>query len=57
MVKSIHKYLMRLPRLNGIMAPEDNSFGVLRLAMAAFVLISHSYLYSFGTSDAEPLTA
>ena len=45
------------PRLGEIMAPEANSFGVLRLAMASLVLISHSYLYAFGTDKAEPLTA
>lgn len=47
----------KCPRLGQIMTPSDNSFGVLRLAMAAFVLISHSYLYAFGTDKAEPLTA
>ncbi|HET6389152.1 acyltransferase [Hyphomicrobium sp.] len=41
--------------LADIMSPEDNSFGVLRLLMATFVLISHSYLYSAGTDAAEPL--
>lgn len=45
------------PRLGQIMAPEHNSFGVLRLLMALLVLISHSYLYAFGTDQAEPLTA
>jgi peptidoglycan/LPS O-acetylase OafA/YrhL len=39
------------------MRPEANSFGVLRLAMATLVLISHSFLYTFGTPAAEPLTA
>ena len=37
------------------MSPEANSFGVLRLLMATFVLISHSYLYAAGTDAAEPL--
>ncbi len=36
------------------MSPADNSFGVMRLAMASAVLVSHSYLYSFGHSEAEP---
>jgi peptidoglycan/LPS O-acetylase OafA/YrhL len=45
------------PRLADILTPESNSFGVLRFLMATFVLISHSYLYSAGTSDAEPLVA
>ena len=44
------------PRLGDIMDPDANSFGVLRLAMAMLVLISHSYLYSFGTDAGEPLT-
>lgn len=43
------------PRLGEIMSPPDNSFGVLRLAMASAVLISHSYLYSSGHSEHEPL--
>ncbi|WP_092867656.1 acyltransferase family protein [Hyphomicrobium facile] len=42
-------------RLADIMSPEANSFGVLRLLMATFVLISHSYLYAAGTDAAEPL--
>jgi peptidoglycan/LPS O-acetylase OafA/YrhL len=45
------------PRLGAIMAPEDNSFGVLRLVMAMLVLISHSFLYTSGTDDADPLSA
>ena len=43
------------PRLADILTPKTNSFGVLRFAMATLVLISHSYLYSAGTSDVEPL--
>lgn len=57
MVKFSRHYLSGLPRLGEIMAPEANSFGVLRVAMASLVLISHSYLYAFGTPHAEPLTA
>ncbi len=45
------------PVLGEIMAPEANSFGVLRLLMASLVLISHSYMFAFGTPLAEPLTA
>lgn len=45
------------PRLADILTPEANSFGVLRFAMATLVLISHSYLYCAGTSEAEPLVA
>jgi len=43
------------PRLADILTPETNSFGVLRFAIRTLVLISHSYLYSAGTSDVEPL--
>lgn len=43
------------PRLADILTPEANSFGVLGFAMATLVLISHSYLYCAGTSEAEPL--
>lgn len=43
--------------LGAIMAPDDNSFGVLRLMLASLVLISHSYMFAFGTPMAEPLTA
>jgi peptidoglycan/LPS O-acetylase OafA/YrhL len=34
---------------------ESNSFGVVRIAMALAVLVSHSYLLARGTSSAEPL--
>ena len=43
--------------LGDIMQPDANSFGVLRLVMAMLVLISHAYLYTAGSSSAEPLTA
>ena len=45
------------PRLGDIMDPERNSFGVLRCLMASLVLISHSYLFYYGTPAAEPLTS
>ena len=51
------QYVRNCPRLEDIMAPKANSFGVLRLAMATLVLISHSYLFASGTPMAEPLTA
>ena len=56
MVKFFQQYARDLPRFGDIMVPQANSFGVLRLAMATLVLISHSYLFAFGTSEAEPLT-
>ena len=37
------------------MHPDRNSFGVVRLAMAVAVLVSHSYFFVSGTSTAEPL--
>ena len=43
-------------RLGDMLSPQSNSFGVMRLAMATLVLISHSYLYAYGTSSAEPLS-
>lgn len=57
MVTKYQQLLWDGPRLGTIMAPEANSFGVLRLIMAMLVLLSHSYLYAFGTDQAEPLTA
>lgn len=47
----------RVPVLADIMAPEKNSFGVIRLAMAIAVLFSHSYLFATGTTRADPLIA
>jgi peptidoglycan/LPS O-acetylase OafA/YrhL len=52
-----HRAFTAFPRLADIMSPEVNSFGVLRMAMATAVLISHSFLYCAGTSEAEPLVA
>ena len=42
-------------RLGDIMRPEHNSFGVIRLAMALAVLVSHSYFFVTGQGSAEPL--
>ena len=41
--------------LAGILHPDRNSFGVVRLAMAVAVLVSHSYFFVSGTSTTEPL--
>jgi peptidoglycan/LPS O-acetylase OafA/YrhL len=57
MVTTARSHLKNGPRLGDILTPEDNSFGVMRLLMASLVLISHSYMYAFGTPLAEPLTA
>lgn len=51
------KSVQSAPKLGDMMRPEDNSFGVMRLLMAVAVLISHSYLFQYGTSAGEPLTA
>lgn len=55
-LRSKIKHLMfsRPQRLGEIMSPSDNSFGVLRFALASAVLISHSYLYAVGHPEAEP---
>lgn len=57
MVKRLEHHIRNAPVLGDIMAPDANSFGVLRLLMASLVLISHSYMFAFGTPMAEPLTA
>ncbi|MBR2537177.1 MAG: acyltransferase [Hyphomicrobium sp.] len=57
MINRSADYLRDAPVLGSIMAPDANSFGVLRLIMASLVLISHSYMFAFGTPLAEPLTA
>lgn len=41
--------------LSDILAPDRNSFGAIRLAMAVAVLFSHSYLFRFGAVGSEPL--
>lgn len=41
--------------LADVLRPEHNSFGVIRVAMALAVLVSHSFYFVAGTSSAEPL--
>ena len=41
--------------LADILRPDANSFGVIRLAMAVAVLISHSYFFVSGDATTEPL--
>jgi peptidoglycan/LPS O-acetylase OafA/YrhL len=43
------------PRLGDVLAPDRNSFGVIRLAMAIAVLVSHSYWFTTGSKIADPL--
>ena len=40
-----------------MLEPDRNSFGVLRLAMAIAVLVSHSFYLASGQTEAEPLYA
>ena len=48
-------FLKPAPHLGEILAPERNSFGVIRLAMAIAVLFSHSYWFTTGSKIADPL--
>jgi len=41
--------------LADVLQPERNSFGVIRLAMALAVLVSHSYFFVTGNPQNEPL--
>lgn len=43
--------------LDALLDPADNSFGVLRLAMALIVLVSHSLWFTTGQRDADPMAA
>ena len=42
-------------RLADVLEPENNSFGVVRLAMAVAVLVSHCYWFTSGQGGSEPL--
>jgi peptidoglycan/LPS O-acetylase OafA/YrhL len=44
-----------VPRWSDILVPDRNSFGVIRLAMAIAVLVSHSYWFTTGSKTADPL--
>jgi len=51
---------IRAPRpvsLTDLLTPDANSFGVLRLALAVIVLVSHSLWFVTGQRDADPLVA
>ena len=41
--------------LDDMLAPERNSFGIIRLAMALCVLVSHCFFLATGSSQNEPL--
>ena len=47
--------LKRRPTLDDMLAPERNSFGIIRLAMALSVLVSHCFFLATGSSQNEPL--
>lgn len=48
-------FLKSAPRLGDILEPDRNSFGVIRLAMAIAVLVSHSFWFTTGSKIADPL--
>ncbi len=48
-------FLNSAPKLAGILEPDRNSFGVIRLAMAIAVLVSHSYWFTTGSKIADPM--
>lgn len=51
---------VRAPRpvsLTDLLTPDANSFGVLRLALALIVLVSHSLWFVTGQRDADPMVA
>jgi peptidoglycan/LPS O-acetylase OafA/YrhL len=41
--------------LGDMLAPDRNSFAIVRMAMALAVLVSHSYWFALGTVGAQPL--
>jgi peptidoglycan/LPS O-acetylase OafA/YrhL len=45
------------PRLADILAPDQNSFSVLRLMLALAVLVSHAVFLMTGAHEAEPLVS
>ena len=47
--------LPKAVRMSGMLSPDQNSFGVIRLAMALAVLFSHSYWFTSGSKLADPL--
>ena len=47
--------MRRWHTLDDMLAPERNSFGIIRLAMALCVLVSHCFFLAAGSSQQEPL--
>jgi peptidoglycan/LPS O-acetylase OafA/YrhL len=52
--RSILAHFVPCPLSNSL-EPDQNSFGVVRLALAFMVLVSHAYFLKIGTTAAEPL--
>jgi peptidoglycan/LPS O-acetylase OafA/YrhL len=52
--RSVLKHLVPRP-LSASLKPDQNSFGVIRLALAFAVLVSHAFFLKHATVDAEPL--
>ncbi|MGO4684582.1 acyltransferase family protein [Hyphomicrobium sp. 2TAF46] len=48
--------MQRWHTLDDMLAPERNSFGIIRLAMALCVLVSHCFFLATGSSQQEPLS-
>ena len=49
--------ISQVPTLGGSLAQDRNSLGIMRLAMALAVLVSHCFFLSTGQMTAEPLIA
>lgn len=47
---------VRPTTLADVLAPENNAFGVIRLLLAIGVLVSHSFYFTTGLTQSEPLT-
>jgi peptidoglycan/LPS O-acetylase OafA/YrhL len=47
---------VRPTTLADVLAPENNAFGVIRLLLAIAVLVSHSFYFTTGLTQSEPLT-
>lgn len=43
-------------RVGGMLEPEENNFGLIRLGLALAVLVSHAFYLKSGQARAEPLT-
>jgi peptidoglycan/LPS O-acetylase OafA/YrhL len=55
MIVPFSSVMQRAPRLGDVLHQEHNSLGLMRLAMATAVLVSHCFYLASGTALAEPL--